>query len=56
MVLITAPRVVATTWDSVGLHWGKVSQAYGDGELLSAAAGALGIFAIVLPVAGSGYR
>ena len=55
MVVITAPRVVATTWDSVGLQWRAVSEAYGDGKLLVVATGLLGIFAISLPVAGSGY-
>ena len=55
MVVITAPRVLATTWDSVGLQWRSVSRAYGDGELLAAAAGLLGLVAITLPVFGSGY-
>ncbi len=55
IVVVTAPRVLATTWDSVGLQWRSVSRAYGDGELLVAAVAVLGILAITLPVLGSGY-
>jgi putative peptide zinc metalloprotease protein len=55
MVVVTAPRVVATTWDSVGLQWSAVSRAFGDGKWAAAVAGALGVVAIALPVLGSGY-
>jgi putative peptide zinc metalloprotease protein len=55
MVVISAPRVLATTWDSIGLQWQSVSRALGDGKWAAAVAGALGIAAIALPVAGSGY-
>jgi len=55
MVVISAPRVLATTWDSVGLQWRAVSKALEGDQWLVAAVGLLGIFAITLPVAGSGY-
>ncbi|MFN2505635.1 MAG: hypothetical protein ABR540_15625 [Acidimicrobiales bacterium] len=55
MVVISAPRVVATAWDSVGLQWRAVSGAVGDGAWSSATVGALGVMATVLPVLGSGY-
>jgi putative peptide zinc metalloprotease protein len=55
MVLISAPRVLATTWDSVGLQWKAVAEALGDGNWVPAAAGLLGVVAVALPVAGSAY-
>ncbi len=55
MVVITAPRVVATTWDSVGLQWRGVSRGLNDREWLAVAAGVLGVIAVALPVVGSGY-
>ena len=55
MVLITAPRVVATTWDSLGRQWHTVHKALTEKEWLAVAAGALGAMAVALPVLGSGY-
>jgi putative peptide zinc metalloprotease protein len=55
MVLISAPRVLATTWDSVGLQWKAVAEALGDENWVPAAAGLLGVVAVALPVAGSAY-
>ncbi len=54
-VVITAPRAVATAWDSVGLQWRVVSQAVDEGKWAAMAAGMLGVTAIALPVVGSGY-
>ena len=55
MVVITAPRVLATTWDSVGLQWRALSEALDDGKWAVVAVGVLGVVAICLPVAGSAY-
>ena len=55
MVVITAPRAVATAWDSVGLQWGVVSRAFDEGQWASAITGLLSVTAIALPVLGSGY-
>ncbi|HET7720002.1 MAG TPA: hypothetical protein VFK43_08555, partial [Acidimicrobiales bacterium] len=55
MVVISAPRVLATTWDSVGLQWQAVSEALEEGKWTGAAVGLLGVFALALPVAGSAY-
>jgi putative peptide zinc metalloprotease protein len=55
MVVISAPRVVATAWDSVGLQWREVSEAIGDGAWSGAVLGVLGVMATVLPILGSGY-
>ncbi|HEX6597295.1 MAG TPA: hypothetical protein VF045_10185, partial [Acidimicrobiales bacterium] len=55
LVVISAPRVLATTWDAVGVHWRSVSGALSDGRLAAAVVGGLGIAAVTLPIAGSGY-
>jgi putative peptide zinc metalloprotease protein len=55
MVLISAPRVLATTWDSVGLQWQAVGEALDNGKWAVAVVGVLGVFALALPVAGSAY-
>ena len=55
MVVITAPRAIATAWDSVGIQWRNVSRAFDTGEWASVAAGAIGVIATALPVLGSGY-
>ena len=54
-VVITAPRAVATAWDSVGLQWRACGRAADEGEWAAIAAGVLGVVAIALPVLGSGY-
>ncbi len=55
MLVISAPRVLATSWDSVGLQWQAVSEALADGKWTVAVVGLLGVFALALPVAGSTY-
>ncbi len=54
-VVISAPRMVATAWDSVGLQWKAVQAALDDGKWATVLLGALGVIAIALPVVGSGY-
>ena len=55
LVVITAPRAVATAWDSVGLQWRDVNAALSDRAWAAMAVGALGVIATVLPILGSGY-
>ena len=55
MVVISAPRVLATTWDSMGLQWQAVSEALDDGKWTVVVVGLLGVAALALPVAGSAY-
>ncbi|HJV09409.1 MAG TPA: hypothetical protein VJ653_06995, partial [Acidimicrobiales bacterium] len=55
MVVISAPRVLATTWDSLGLQWKAVVEALDEGKWSVVGVGALGVVAITLPVVGSGY-
>jgi putative peptide zinc metalloprotease protein len=54
MMVITAPRVIATTFDSLLLQWGKVAGAVGRGEGATATAGALQAAMLALPVGGMG--
>ena len=55
MVVISAPRMVATAWDSVGVQADAVGAALGDGNWLRVIAGGLGAAAVALPVLGSAY-
>ena len=52
MMVITAPRVIATTYDSALLHWAKLSSAFGNGNPVAATANSLQMALLVLPVAG----
>lgn len=55
MLLVNAPRVFATGWDSFWLHWDRVGPRFADGQ---AARGAMSIFqmlVLVLPAAGLAF-
>jgi putative peptide zinc metalloprotease protein len=55
MMLINAPRVLATGWDSFWLHWDQVGPRFQGGQ---AALGAMSVFqmiVLVLPAAGIAY-
>ena len=54
-VVISAPRMVATAWDSLGLQWRVVRIAFDAGKWMTVFVGGLGVVAIALPVLGSGY-
>jgi len=52
MMVLSAPRVVATAYDSLGVLAGKFSTALDAGKVVDVAANALQMTALVLPVAG----
>ncbi|MDX6663200.1 MAG: putative peptide zinc metalloprotease protein [Solirubrobacterales bacterium] len=52
MMLINAPRIFSTAWDSLFSQWDRVSAAFGGGKLLSGVAGVVQMAALVLPAAG----
>ena len=52
MMVLSAPRVVATAYDSLGVLGGKFSSALDDGKGVNAAASALQMVALCLPIAG----
>ncbi|MEA2900963.1 MAG: putative peptide zinc metalloprotease protein [Actinomycetota bacterium] len=54
-VVISAPRMVATAWDSIGLQWRVVRIAFDTHKWLTVLVGGLGVIALALPVLGSGY-
>ncbi len=54
-VVISAPRMVATAWDSLGLQWRVLRIAFDAGKWATVFVGGLGVVAIALPVLGSGY-
>ena len=52
MLVLSAPRVVATAYDSLGVLGDKFSSALDDGKGVNAAASALQMAALCLPIAG----
>jgi putative peptide zinc metalloprotease protein len=55
VVVISAPRIFATAWDSFFVHWGKVSTAFGAGRVSAGLLGSIQMGALVLPAAGITY-
>ncbi|HEX7166301.1 MAG TPA: hypothetical protein VF230_04900 [Acidimicrobiales bacterium] len=54
-MVISAPRLLATAWDSIGVQRGKIDDAFGDGDVLGAMAGIVQVAALALPVLGIAY-
>ncbi len=54
-VVISAPRMAATAWDSIGVQWVGLRRAVDGGRWATAAAGLVGVISVALPVLGSGY-
>lgn len=52
MMVISAPRVLSTTWDSLFVQWEKISRALGGGQYAGMAVGAIQAAMLILPVAG----
>jgi putative peptide zinc metalloprotease protein len=52
MMVISAPRVLATTFDYALIQWDKVRSALGQPDFAAATAGSLQMTMLVLPVAG----
>jgi putative peptide zinc metalloprotease protein len=52
MMVITAPRVIATTYDSVMAQWDKITTAVGRSDAGAATAGSLQTAMLLLPVGG----
>jgi putative peptide zinc metalloprotease protein len=52
LLVIGAPRLFATAWDSLGLQAERVGNAIDDASWLAAAGGGLQVLALVLPCAG----
>jgi putative peptide zinc metalloprotease protein len=52
MMLLHAPRVFATAWDSFFLRWDKVSSAFDDGDVLAGLGSCIQMGALVLPAVG----
>ena len=52
MMVLSAPRVIATGWDSLLTQWDKVQEALGDENYARASVGGLESAMIILPAAG----
>ena len=52
LILLHAPRIFATAWDSLGQQRDAVTKAMADGDLLAGLAGVLQALILVIPLAG----
>jgi hypothetical protein len=52
MMLLHAPRVFATAYDSFGVRWDQASNAFGDGHVTTGLGGILQMAALGLPAVG----
>jgi putative peptide zinc metalloprotease protein len=52
MMLLHAPRLFATAYDSFGVRWDQASNAFGDGHVATGLGGVLQMAALGLPVLG----
>jgi putative peptide zinc metalloprotease protein len=52
VLLVSAPRLYATAWDSFFVHYDQLRDAFGDSRMVEVVAGLLQILLLVIPVAG----
>lgn len=52
MLLMHLPRILGTAWDSGSKQWDTASAAFGDGDWLGGATGAVQLIVLALPIAG----
>jgi len=52
MLVLVTPRMVATTWDALGLQTDRVSAAAGDGEIAAGTLAVVQSISLILPLAG----
>ena len=55
LILISAPRIFATAWDSFFVHLGRVGDAFGNGRVVAGLVDSVQMAALVLPAAGVTY-
>jgi putative peptide zinc metalloprotease protein len=55
MILVSAPRIFATAWDSFFVHWHKTTGAFGGGRTSEGVLDSVQMAALVLPAAGITY-
>jgi putative peptide zinc metalloprotease protein len=54
-IIVNAPRIFATAWDSFFVHLDEAGVAFGDGQTLSGMVSSLQLGALVLPALGIAY-
>jgi putative peptide zinc metalloprotease protein len=52
MMVISAPRLLSTSWDSLWVQWEKIAEALGEGAIAGVAVGAIQSAMLILPIAG----
>jgi len=55
LLALAVPRILATAWDSVGIHWGELTVAWDATDTPAVVVGAFKILMIFLPIGGSIY-
>ena len=51
VLLVHLPRILGTTWDSLGEQFGRIGDAFGTGDNLGGAVGIVQVVALTLPIA-----
>jgi putative peptide zinc metalloprotease protein len=54
-IVLFAPRILATGWDSFQTHYGQTSEAFGSGNASAGAAGVIKLIALALPALGIAF-
>lgn len=55
LMVVSAPRILATAWDSMGVQYTKASEGFQGGDVLAAFAGIVQLLVLVLPAVGLVY-
>ena len=55
LMVLSLPRLLATAWASLQMQTGRLTGAFGDGDILAVLARLLGVVAVVVPILGVGY-
>ncbi len=55
MMVVSAPRILATAWDSMGVQYTKASEGFQKGDVVAAFAGIVQLLALALPAVGVVY-
>jgi putative peptide zinc metalloprotease protein len=54
-IVLFAPRILATGWDSFQTHYGQTAEAFGSGNRMAGAAGVIKLIALGLPALGIAF-
>jgi putative peptide zinc metalloprotease protein len=55
LLVVVLPRIVATAWDSLGLHWANLEASWADANVAAVAVALVSMLTICLPLIGIPY-